>query len=257
MQNKGELHKGHRQRLKQRAINSGIENMPLHEILELILTYTIPYKDVNPLAHSLINHFGSYANVFDAGYDQLINFNGVGHETALFLSLFPKFCRIYTESKHGDKIILNNTNDCIAYLKSIVSSSNVEEAYVFCLDGNKKLLRKQCFTSNLSFLISIDNKKFANSLLDNKTKYLIMMHTHPFGNTLPSKADVLATSEILKMCRMFGITLIDHIIVGDGEYYSFNENNLFDRNSQEMLINEESYKPVGIAKQIVVPGNID
>lgn len=251
MQNKGEMHKGHRQRLKNRAMTTGINNLPSHEVLELLLTYTIPYKDVNPLAHSLIDHFGSFSNVLEAGYEQLVNFMGVGNETAMFLDFMPKFFAEYTKSKNSEKVILNNTNDCVNYFKTIISPSNVEEVYMLSLDGNKKLLRKEHFTSSSASSITIDSKMFANIILGSKTKYIIMMHTHPSGATLPSKADLLATSKMLDMCKMFGAILIDHIIMGDGEYYSFYENALFDRNNQEMLIKTNDNINIGKSRKIV------
>ncbi len=257
MENKGELHKGHRQRLKSRAVASGINNLPVHEVLELLLTYTIPYKDVNPLAHALINHFGSFSNVLEAGYEQLVHFNGIGHETAQFLDFMPQFFRVFQDSKQSGKIVLNNTSACISYFKNLITSSNFEEAYILSLDGNKKLLRKDYFTSNSSSSISIEHSNFANVVFGGRTKYVIIMHTHPSGSALPSKSDIASTSKVLDMCKMFGIKLIDHMIIGDDEYYSFTENNLFDRNNQEMLIDVGDCRPIGVPKQIPESSKMD
>ena len=85
-QEKKHSHAGHRQRFKNKVLETGIEHLPYHEVLEFLLMYAIPQKDVNPLAHELISNFGSFSAVLDADYDQLKKIKGVGHETALFIS---------------------------------------------------------------------------------------------------------------------------------------------------------------------------
>ena len=80
------IHTGHRGRLREIINNTDATTLPEHQILELILTYVLPQKDVNPLAHELLNEFGSLANVFDANVTELTKINGVGEVVASFLS---------------------------------------------------------------------------------------------------------------------------------------------------------------------------
>ena len=100
------IHEGHRQRLKQRFADHGERVFDDHQLLELMLFYAVPQGDVNPLAHRLINHFGSFAAVLDASPEDLRQVKGVGEHTALYLSMFPQVMRRYLASRagHEDKV---------------------------------------------------------------------------------------------------------------------------------------------------------
>ena len=118
-QKKKHSHTGHRERVKRKALEGGIEHWPYHEVLELLLMYSVPQKDVNPLAHTLIERFGSFGAVLDAGFEQLKEVNGVGESTALFLSLLPDFFLKYTASKNVDAIILDTASKMTNYIRTI------------------------------------------------------------------------------------------------------------------------------------------
>ena len=93
------MHGGHRQRLKDKVRQNGLTSLSLHEVLELILTYTIPQKDTNQLAHELIDTYGGFSKVLEADYYDLMKNKGVGEETALFLSMLPRLFDIFKEDK--------------------------------------------------------------------------------------------------------------------------------------------------------------
>lgn len=229
MQNKGDAHKGHRQRLKNRALKNGVDAMEIHEVLELMLTYTIPYKDVNPLAHALIDHFGSFANVLDAGYDQLSKFNGIGHESALFLSLLPEVFNRYSQAKTTGRIILKNINACINYFRDTQSIKHQEEFYVFCLDANYKLLQLVKIADGNSASVSFETASLTNKLACYGAKTSVLLHIHPHGAPTPSLLDLIATKKILTVCYMLGIKVEDHVIINDTDYYSFVNSGLFSK----------------------------
>ena len=91
-------HGGHRERMKDKYIKFGLEIFEPHEVLEMILFYAVPRVDTNPLAHRLIDHFGSLAGVFDASISQLMDF-GLSKNAAVFISMIPKISRIYIDDK--------------------------------------------------------------------------------------------------------------------------------------------------------------
>ena len=228
MKNSGDLHKGHRQRLKQRAQHLGLENLPYHEVLELVLTYSIPHKDVNPLAHRLIDSFGSLAGVFDAGYEQLKGFDGIGHETALYLSLFPQLINCYNASRNNQTIILGNVKACVRHFREVTNVKNHEEFYVFCLDAKKKLIKTIKMDNGTPSSITISITALVERLAGSGAKSVVIMHVHPGDNVLPTNADVEATRRIISVCYTLGVAVEDHIIVSDTSYYSFSHNSLFD-----------------------------
>lgn len=93
------LHENHRKRLKERFLEEGLENFQNHNILELLLFYSVPRRDTNALAHELIDKFGSLSAVFDADYDSLLDCKGVSENTAVLLKLIPKLARAYLMDK--------------------------------------------------------------------------------------------------------------------------------------------------------------
>ncbi len=220
-QKKKHLHTGHRQRVKNKAFEAGIEHWPEHEVLELILMYSIPQKDVNPLAHTLIEHFGSLGSVLDAGYEQLKKVKGISHETALYLSLLPEFFVKYTASKNVGDIIMSDAHTCVTYFRSIDRIRSVENFYIFCLNNNKRLLKTVKVNSDFASQVSVDMRSFAENILFPANNCIVILHTHPSGNSQPTQKDVYATLHLLKACQSWGIKIDDHIIATETEFFSF------------------------------------
>ena len=233
-QKKKHLHKGHRQRLKDKALASGIESWHYHEILELLLTYTIPYKDVNPLAHELMDTFGSLGGVLDAGYEQLYKIKGVGHETALFLSTLPDIFSKYSASKNLDTIIMSNAHKCVDYFRSTDRVKNTEAFYVFCLNSRKKLVKTVKINSEFSSLVNVSISWFAEQILFKENKSIIIMHSHPNGDAEPTVADFEATKMLINAAKALGISFNDHIIVTDTSFFSFADNGVLENLKQEV-----------------------
>lgn len=227
-QKKKQLHKGHRQRLKDKAREIGIESWPYHEILELVLTYSVPYKDVNPLAHELINTFGTFSGVLDAGYEQLLKVDGVGKETALFLSLLPDIFAKYNASKNVGAILLDDSRKCVRYFREVDRVGDNETFYVFCLNAKKELIKRIKFNSNFSSIINFPISWFTEKIVSVPTKAIVVMHSHPNGNCDPTDADVEATTKLIQAALTLGIKFEDHIIVTDRTYYSFSHSKLLE-----------------------------
>ena len=221
----GNLHKGHRQRLKSKALKNGLKSLSKHEILELMLTYTIPQKDTNELAHKLINSFFGFSNVFEADYNELLKQNGVGKETALFLTLLPQLFEIYKQDKQTTKQIkLKDLNSCLTYFRNNYEISSSEKLYIFCINNLYNLVDAIEINGNSDSLINVDPKTLISKILNSKATGIIMMHTHPHGDSSPSYQDVESTLSVMYVCKMFGINFYDHIILTETEYFSMGHN---------------------------------
>ena len=233
-QNKKHSHAGHRQRLKKKAISAGIEHWPEHEILELLLTYAIPQKDVNPLAHELINQFGSIGGVLDAGYEQLCKIKGIGESAATFLSLLPDVFGRYSISKNKGQIILDTTYKCVQYFNSSQRVKSFEQFYVFCLNAKKKLIKTTHIDSALASAVSVPIKDFVETVAH--CKAIVVMHTHPGGDSHPTQTDIDATKRLMEICNTLGVFFDDHIIIAENEYFSFSHSGL-----QQDIMNNIKY----------------
>ena len=129
------MHEGHRERMKQRFLNEGLDHFSQHQVLELLLFYTIPRRDTNPLAHKLVKRYGSLVGVLEAGYEDLMTVKGVTRNTAIFLSMIPHLCRRYLNEKQGEKPQLNSSAKAGEYVKSLFHGRVYEVFYVICLDS--------------------------------------------------------------------------------------------------------------------------
>lgn len=217
-------HFGHRSRLRNMINNTDILSLPEHQILELILTFILPQRDVNPLAHDLLNEFGSLANVFEASIDNLTKVKGIGEVAASFLSFCSKIPEIYKNSKAKTKRRLNTVDDVIDFLRSTIDFTSVEKFYYLCLNSKGDVL---CFKSLGSGSVSqlyINNREFVNQILKYPTQTMVICHTHPHGNPKPSDEDRAFTSMIGELLDSLYIRLCDHIILSPDGYYSFFQN---------------------------------
>lgn len=214
-------HFGHRERLRGIINNTDILSLPEHQILELMLTFVLPQRDVNPLAHDILNEFGSLANVFEASVESLTKVKGVGQVTANFLSFCSKIPEIYKNSKANAKVRLNNVADIIKYLKASIDFTSVEKFYYVCLNGKGDVL---CFKNMGSGSISqlyINNREFVQQILRYPTQAVVICHTHPHGEPQPSEEDIMFTKTLVEMLRTLNIHLCDHVILSPDGHYSF------------------------------------
>ena len=138
------LHDGHRQRSKRRYLALGAEGMEDHQLLELLLFYAIPRQDTNPIAHALLDHFGSLYQVLEAPVEELRKVKGVGEQSALLLSLMNDVARYYQVDRTMREKILPTVQACGEYLVPFFFGRNVETVFLLCLDAKCKVLCCNC-----------------------------------------------------------------------------------------------------------------
>lgn len=223
------MHSGHRERLRKRFLISP-DAMENHEILELLLTYSIPRKDTNAIAHELLNRFGSISAVFDSSLDMLRSIDGVGDSTALFLKTVASTIRLYNEDKYKPRS-KTLTRDEIARIMFNKFVCRSEECLALALFNPKK---KMVFCDIIE-KGSISNVNFfARNLLklvvNYDAKYAIVAHNHPSGLALPSQADLDATLNLKKLLLTADVYLVDHIIVSSSDCTCLSESKWGEKN---------------------------
>lgn len=228
--NKTDTHKNHRKRLKTKVKNYGLECLAYHEILELLLTYTIPRKDTNPIAHNLIDRFGSFANVIDANYYDLLKVDGVGPESALLLNALSSFMEIYNKSKlETGTSVLDSVAKCVKFFRDFYRVKNNEFMVMVCLGKNKRVVRTFLYKGKDETEISFDLRQISHNINDSGVHSIVLFHTHPCGSVEPSSSDLSTTQTIINICLFNGIDFDDHIILNESEHYSFKNNGLIDK----------------------------
>ncbi len=217
------IHSKHRQRLRHIIYNSDFDNLTEIQILEYVLTLSIPRKDTNPIAHRLLDEFKTIANVFEADYSSLVNIDGIGSETAKHIKALSKLFYYYRTSstvKNG-KMTLNTPNDFIKHFTPYLESKTVEEFYIACLTANSEVIKTALIGTGTQNSVDINIPALISVLSTHKPNMVVIAHNHPNGIPAPSAADYSATKKIFDLLSYMNIGLVDHIIISGSKYYSF------------------------------------
>lgn len=220
-----DIHAGHKQRLREKAQNN-IEMLSDHEVLELILNYTVVRSNMNPVAHRLIQMFGSLSNVLDADAKSLMQVDGVGKVSAEFLTLIPKILKCYKASKISNVDKISTIEDSINYFATILDDLPNEELYALCLDKNDKIITLLKLASGSLDTIVIEPKEIIRQLVKYSPHSVVLAHNHVMDKAYPSNNDIHFTKVLLDACNMVGINLVDHIIIAQRDSFSFRKYNI-------------------------------
>lgn len=220
-------HDGHRERLRKRFLTNGLDALPDHEVLELLLFYAIPRKDTNVLSRRLLNHFGSISAVLEAAPEELLAIDGISENTATLLHLITPLSRRYQLSRADKGICLSSTNACGEYLMPYFFGAQEEMVYILCLDAKCKVLTCRLLQAGSVNAASISLRKAAEIAMACKASSVVLAHNHTSGLALPSKADIETTILLKQTLEPLGILLVDHIIVADNDFVSMADNGVF------------------------------
>ena len=210
-------HNGHRSRLRKRFINEGLDGFQKHEILELLLFYAIPRRDVNEKAHELIKEFGSFSAVFDSGIDELMKYGKLTENAAVLISLLPQISRIYSKDKWSDKPIMKNYAAVSRYAADLFRGINHEQFYVICLDSSRALLGCEMICEGSVNEVFVYPRLVVKAVLKYDASVIYLAHNHPSGSVVPSWYDYDITMKIKEALSGIDVTLEEHIVVGGNE----------------------------------------
>ena len=220
------VHAGHRKRVKARYLSEGLDAFEDHQVLELLLFYSVPRKDTNELAHRMIKEFGSLAGLFEADAKDIARRCGVSQHTAILVSLIPSLSRRYFLGKWGEKPIMNSTSKAGEYAVSLLAGRIYEVFYVICLDTQNRVNHADMVHEGTINEAAIYPRLIVETALRHQASSVIIAHNHPGGSTRPSAADINVTKRIVTALESISIKVLDHIIVAGDRYLSFAERGL-------------------------------
>lgn len=209
------LHAGHRNRLKNRFLDSGLDSFETHNILELLLFYSIPQKDTNDIAHELLNHFGSLKNVFDADFEELIKVNGIKENSATLIKLIPALSRAYIKSKTEDVEIFDSADKIEEFLLSVYFGVTNEVVYAMLLNNKFELISLEKLHEGSVNSSLIEPRKLVEAVVKKNASMVILAHNHPNGFPSPSVDDIETTGTLLTTCDAIGVQLLEHFVVSE------------------------------------------
>ena len=214
------VHDGHRKRMRQRFLAEGLDQFTDVQILKILLFYCIARQDTNPIAHELLNHFGSLSQVLEAPVEELCKVDGIGENTAVFLKLITQVGRCYLTDRASKSRILPTLDSCAKYLQTFFFGRNVETVYLLCLDAKCKMLCCKKISEGDVNSTTLSVRKIVETALSTNASSVVLAHNHPGGLAVPSNVDVQTTLRIADALQAVDVHFIDHILVTDDDYVS-------------------------------------
>lgn len=210
-------------RPRERFKKYGVENLSNNELISIILSSGTKNISVKELSSNILGKLDDISDLKDMTLNKLKQTKGIGEVKAItLLSALELGKRVYYE-KNISKIKMNSADKIYNYMKDIVCNKNQEYFYALYLDSKKNLIDKKLLfigTINKSIVHPREIFKYAYLL---SASSIVCIHNHPSGDPLPSKEDMLITKHLVDIGKMQGISVVDHIIIGNN-YYSFYEN---------------------------------
>ena len=212
-------------RPRERLINNGVESLSNEELIAILLKTGNKDNSAKELANILIKELDGIKHLNNINYEKLKSIKGIGPAKACeLLASIELGKRINREITSINNIILNKTSKVYEYYKDILGDKQQEYFYCVYLDNKKRVIKdKLLFIGTLNYSVVHPREIFKNAYLLSASS-IICVHNHPTGNTLPSKPDLELTKRLVEVGNLLGIKVIDHIIVGKFNYYSFLEN---------------------------------
>jgi DNA repair protein RadC len=216
------LHSGHRERLRRRFLEEGIDSFEDHQVLELLLFQVIPRGDTNLVAHRLIQRFGSLSAVLEADPQDVASVEGMGAKAAAFLSMIPQVTRRYYHDRVlRDRPKLNSSAAVAEYLIPLMAGRPEEVFYVLCLDTQCRVVYPALISEGTVKEAAVYPRHVVEVAIRHRAASVILAHNHPAGTSTPSPQDHHLTRLLVQALGPLDIKVLDHIIVASNNAYSF------------------------------------
>jgi DNA repair protein RadC len=213
---------GHRERLRQRLIDAGSDKLPDYELLEVILFASNPRTDVKPLAKSLLERFGGFAELLSAEPDMLTD-AGLGLAGIAALKAAREAGLRAMHSELRERPVVNSWDTLIDYCTAHIAYGQVEEFHILFLDRKNALMKHERQQRGTVDHTPVYTREVVKRALELGASALILVHNHPSGDPTPSKADIAVTKDIVKAATPLGVTVHDHLIIGRGRHASLRD----------------------------------
>lgn len=221
------MHDGHRQRLKKRFCEEGLDNFEEVNVLELMLFYCIPRKDTNPIAHALMERFGSLSQVLEAPVEELAKVAGMSENAAIFLNLATAVGRYYLINRANAGDILSTVEKCGEYMVPYFFGRRNETVFLLCLDAKCKVLCCKEVGEGSVNTAGISVRKIVETALLANASTVVLAHNHPSGLAIPSGEDVRTTRLVASALKAVDVQLADHVIVADDDFVSLAQSGFY------------------------------
>jgi len=217
------LHKGagHRKRLRKKFMDSGLNGFQDYEVIELLLTFATPRRDCKEAAKNALKRFKTLQGVLEASSEALCEIKGIGQTNQIGILLIKAVADRYLEKRLVGKNPLNNSKDLYDFLYLNIGEKHHECFQVVFLDAKNKVISTETLFQGTLTASAVYPREVVNAALRNHASAIIFAHNHPSGDPEPSQEDVSITRQLIFACRVMGIIVHEHLIIGEKKYFSF------------------------------------
>ena len=217
---------GHRKRLRDRFLKSGLDGFLDYEIVELLLTLGTPRKDCKQMAKEAIKTFKGLRGVLDATLEELQKVKGIGPSNAFGIKLFQAISEKYAREKMPKKIPLTSSQAVVDYLREKLGREKKEHFVILSLNARSNLIRENIISVGTLNANLVHPREVFKEAIDARAASVIVSHNHPSGDLEPSEDDLEITKRLTEAGKILGIEVLDHIIVIKSGFLSFKEKGL-------------------------------
>lgn len=212
------MHEGHRERVRRRIINEGIDNFEEYQLLEALLYFSIPRADTNETAHRLISEFGSLNGVMSASRDDLLRIEGVGESSAILIGLINGINRKIAMSDNKEGVCYDSLGKICRYLSNLYVGISVERVYMMMFDNGMKLIECVRIAEGTVNAAVMQPRIMVEKALLKHASAVVIAHNHPNGIAVPSGDDITTTEMLRTAFDIMGIQLLEHVVIAGRNY---------------------------------------
>lgn len=203
---------GHRARLRERFLKSGLTGFIDYEVLELLLTLGTPRKDCKQIAKRLISKYKSVDKVLNLSQDELQQTFGIGPTNTIGIRLYNELNKLLTEYRLKNQKSLISTENVVEYLKDKIGNEKKEHFVILCLDTKNNIIYDEVSVGTLNASIVHPREVFSKAILHHANQ-IIIAHNHPSGDPTPSQSDIDTYRRLAEAGKLIGITLLGSYVV--------------------------------------------
>ena len=232
--------KGHRERLREKFLVSGLSGFHDYEVIELLLTLATPRKDCKDAAKNSLKRFKTLQGVLEASPAALCEVPGIGPKNLLGIKLIKAVADRYLKKRLIHKDPLNNSKELFDYLYHGIRDKSRECFNVLFLDAKNRVITTETLFEGTLAASSVYPREVIIAALNHQAAALIFAHNHPSGDPKPSPEDISITRQLIFSCKVMGITVHEHLIIGDNRYFSFADQGYIAKMNSEFDVQNKS-----------------
>jgi len=219
-------YKGHRERLRRKFLDGGIERFSDEELIEFLLSLGTPRKDVKIPARKALERFESLSGVLSAPLEELKKIEGIGDRNGMYLQLIHEVSARYLKDRARNRSFFSSSRAVFDYLFHNMRDLKREVFKVLLLNRKHELLSDRDLFFGTLTGSAVYPREIMTLALEHKAAALVFVHNHPSGHPEPSLQDKLLTRELVWAARLLGVDVLDHVVIGHNTYFSFADKGL-------------------------------